>query len=181
MRRTEMRPLRVYETRTGAPALLLDDRLWDKSPDGAIAPSAKGSTWTPTPGARRGVLVVQRLTGALTDKAAAARLNRLVKTAQELGFPQEASSALGALQERLPEELVTAVVNPGHIIQAWDQQSVQYRCPGIPDTPCGTTVSTNSASRLRAHHTPDRQHCQRSNTPLTAEEREAALIAPDKD
>jgi hypothetical protein len=193
MRRTELRPPRLYRVKTAVyqqarPGLLLDTRLWDLTVAGAdrsFAPAPEDATWggriNPNTGTRRGLLVVHANPGAyfdLTEDDIAAGLTALCSRAEEIGFPEKSIGSLAALREEIEEPLLLSVVRQQDIVEPWDRPAIQYRCPGGDGVACGTAVSPGASSRLRNHLTPAGEPCPRSNTSLTHDEREAGRITP---
>jgi hypothetical protein len=193
MRRTELRPPRIYRVKTSVyqearPGLLLDTRLWDLQVERGqrlFTPAPEGATWGGKQnwhtGARRGLLVIHANPAAyfdLTEDDVVAQLTSLCSRAGELGFPEQAARMLSALEEEVEEPLVLSVLRQQGIVEPWDRPAVQYRCPGSDDVACGTVVSPGASSRLRNHSTPAGEHCPRSNTSLTHDEREAGRITP---
>lgn len=188
MKTSEIRPPRLYRITTGVrkptrPALLLSASLWDLDPKGSglgLRPAPEGSTWAGMnreTGVSRGLLVVHsRPNAPLSDTEAAEFLQPLVLRAQELGFPDATTDRLQALAGYVKAPYVFNVVLQRFVIEPWDRPRVRYACPGTEDVECGTPVSPAASSRLRNHRTPSGQPCPRSNTPLTAQEREEGRL-----
>lgn len=189
MKTSELRPPRLYRIRTGVrrptrPALLLTSALWDLTPGGealGLAPAPEGATWAGLDrdtGVLRGLLVVHgRPDIPLSDEKAAASLEALGQRAHDLGFPDADLEKLRALaQDMEGTPYVFNTVLQRLVIEPWDRPRVQYVCPGTSEVECGTPVAPAASSRLRNHRTPAGALCPRSNTPLTAEEREQGRI-----
>lgn len=185
MRRSLMISPRLYQVKLGRtqparPALLLDTDFWDYMPDGesfTISPAGQGAQSShfldSATRARRGLPVLQVRPGAPVDRKAQRHLRKLLGQAKQ--FPDAASRVLEMRQEARGV-MVMNVVPTEYVICPVDRPTIKYRCPGTEDVKCGTKVSPAASSRLRSHDTPAGRRCQRSNTKLTDEEREAGLV-----
>jgi hypothetical protein len=176
MRLSKLKPRELYATkavsrsitrRSTGPALLLDTRLWERTPgpDGPSfslapqdAPSRSGAQ-DGTSGARRGVLVIQATPAAVYDKdfdeeGLARQLAEIghragIEKLTTLEEQDAVDRVLGKLRRSLPETLIVNVAPLQALVDPWGQGK-QRQC-----RICGQPAGIDGAGRLRPH--PDKE------------------------
>lgn len=180
MKKSYIKPRGLYAVtgadRVTAPALVLDNTLWDRVPGVSgvtFRPAPEGSLWSSTmdrdSGARRGILTVLARPGTKPTKAMLANLTQLATKAEGLNVPSGGESAVEELQKFIVEPLILDVVPVSKVVMVWSKYATGERLHSCPE--CSTLAALNAASRLRAHPDKTGAPCIRSNTALTEEER----------
>ncbi|MGW7100441.1 hypothetical protein [Streptomyces sp. NPDC054838] len=198
MRLKEIKPLRVYAVKAAdnniVPALVLDNVLWNRRLDEGtgthyyepaehetwstatsfgISSQGKQRAWTRgiETGERTGILVALPVLGTLVDTNLVTQLDALSKTLGSVGAGIERTTgAAAAVSEALHSPLRMDVIRTDNVRMPWERHvsgASMRRCPH-----CGQPVQMSAASRLRGHNRKNGTHCPRSNTTLTARERD---------
>ncbi|MFJ4902911.1 hypothetical protein [Streptomyces sp. NPDC088727] len=181
MKKASIQPYHLYAVlradRFTVPALVLDNRLWDRLPGSTTStfrPAPKKARWSTAlnvdTGARRGVPVVLPRPGFEPTESTVQALENLAQAATDLSSGHEESIVL-ALRSLVEEPLVLDAIRESRIIMPWTTHlsgEHLHKCPT-----CGQPVAMNTAGMLRGHSDTNGSSCSRSNTPLTAAEKEA--------